>query len=198
VGSYLDRSLRAARRWSRRCAFCRDSSRRWVRTCSGCSRAQRSGNNRASISGLASTVSCRITSCRYAQGSSRCRFAPARIVHSTAARGPAFSLPRPHRWERIETAVPFAILDGPFVSPGLIAGTRFGHSGLLSTLRCLFLSSGEGDHVDRGGRDGADGATGDAEPPSPNAVKDSLGVICGHWLVSRAPDFRRLERKSRK
>jgi hypothetical protein len=93
ASSYLDRG-RAARRWSRRCAFCRDSSRRWVSTCSGWVTAQRSGSKRSNCSGLASAESCRITSCKYAQGSSRCRFAPAMIVQSTAARGPAEALPK--------------------------------------------------------------------------------------------------------
>ena len=47
VAPYLGQR-RFARRWSRRWAFCRDSSRRWFSTCSGCAAAQRSGSKRSS------------------------------------------------------------------------------------------------------------------------------------------------------
>jgi hypothetical protein len=46
---------RAVRRWSRRRAFCRDSSRRWLSKCSGCATSQQSGNKRSNDARLAST-----------------------------------------------------------------------------------------------------------------------------------------------
>ncbi len=96
-GSAQRASLRQRARRDLRTSFCRDalrrdSSSRCVRMCSGWLTANRSRSN---ASRSVSPALCRSSTCRrWAHGSSRCRFAPARIVNTTAARGPSASLPR--------------------------------------------------------------------------------------------------------